>query len=119
MTKYNLLYYFDQAITTGTFPTKFQWKRVCSQTIHIYEQEQWNIRMVQCTDFYLDKLNHMTSDCSYYKIHATRTDYYAILKTFFSDSLCESILCPTSAKRVMYLLGYVDAALECNILTCK
>ena len=77
------------------------------------------VQCTLCTNFYLDKLNHVTSDCSYYKIHATRTDYYAKLKTFFSDSLCEFILCSTSAKRVMYFLGYVDAALECNIQTCK
>ena len=50
MTKYNLLYYFDQSITT-----KFQWKRVGSQTIHRYEQEQWNIRMSLNTDFTLFK----------------------------------------------------------------
>ena len=37
----------------------------------------------------------------------------------FFDSLCEFILCSTSAKRVMYFLGYVDATLECNIQTCK
>ena len=51
MTKYNLLYYFDQAITTSTFPAKFQWKRVCSQTIHRCEQEQCYIRMSLNTDF--------------------------------------------------------------------
>jgi len=61
MTKYNLLYYFAQAITTGTFPTKFQRKRVCSQTIHRYEQEQWNIRMSLNTDFTLFK--SVTSQC--------------------------------------------------------
>ena len=58
MTKYNLLYYFDQAITTGTFPTKFQWKRICSHTFHRYEQEQWNIRMSLNTDFTLLKSVH-------------------------------------------------------------
>ena len=51
MTKYII-------ITTGTFPTKFQWKRVCPQTIHRYEQEQWNIRMSLNTDFNLFKYVH-------------------------------------------------------------
>ena len=53
------------------------------------------------------------------QIHATRTDYYAQLKTLFSDNLCELLLCSTSATRVMYCLGYVDTAPECNIQTCK
>ena len=38
MTKYNILYYFDQAITTGSHILK-------------YEQEQWNIRMSLNSDF--------------------------------------------------------------------
>jgi len=97
----------------------------CSESVYletiltIHEQVDEMVQCTLCTHFYLAKLNHMTSDCSYYKINATRTDYYAKLKEFFSDSLCEFILCSTSAKRVMYFLGYVDAALECNIQTCK
>ena len=91
---------------------KFLARLCCSKQVEI-------LQCTLCTNLYLDKLNNMTSDCSHYKIHATRTDYYAKLKTFFSDSLCEFILCSTSAKRVMYFLSYVDAALECNIQTCK
>ena len=67
--------------------------------------------------FTQDKLNHITSDCSYKKIQATRTDYYMYtqLKSFFSNNLCEPLLCTTSATRAMYFLGYVDTALESNI----
>ena len=40
MTKYNILYYFDQAITTGSHILK-------------YEQEQWTIRMSLNSNFTL------------------------------------------------------------------
>ena len=49
-------------------------------------------------------------------VQNTRYQNWILCKT---NSLCEFILSSTSAKRVMYFLGYVDAALECNIQTCK
>ena len=58
-----------------------------------------------------------TIDCSYYKVHATRTDCYAKLKTLFPDNFCKLLLCSTSVNRVMYCLGYADAALELVDLT--
>ena len=61
---------------------KFLAKLCCSKPVN---------DMVQCSlcaHFNLDQLNNATSDCSYYKIHATTTEYYTQLKTFYSDYSC-------------------------------
>jgi len=82
--------------TAKSFPLiKFLARLCCSK------QVDEMLQCTLCTHFYLDTLNHITSDCSYYKIHACKTDYYAQLQTLF-DSICELLLCSTSATWGVY-----------------
>ena len=74
-----------------------------------------------CKLYSLSVLPKALFGCEPFLLQNTRYQNWILCKAknVLSDSLCAFIMCSTSAKRVTYFLGYVDAALECNIQVCK